>query len=616
EPKRYFATPAAIYVITSEDIKRSGATSIPDVLRLIPGADVQRIDSNKWAVSIRGTASRFTRTVLVMIDGRTIYSPIFGGVYWEDNDVMLEDVDRIEVVRGPGGTYWGANAVSGVVNIITKNARDTQGGLVTLGAGTFERGFGSVRYGGKSADNLYYRVYAKYFDRDDLFHRNPDMNEFDEWRMGQTGFRADKDISERDTLTFQGDFHSARIGLYEAGVSSYSAPYTRVMKEKKASFGGNLLARWQRTLSEKSDLTLQLYYDKDNHRDIFFNSDTDTVDFDFHHRFAWIWHQQIVWGGGYRFIGSETSGFDTSFFSPADETFNLYNAFIQDDIELWKERLHFIIGSKFEHNDVTGFVIQPNARLLWTPTAEQTIWASVSRSVRTPSRFDYEYQRTTFGGLAGGTTPAYARIVNLNDKPQDVIAYELGHRIIFGSKLSLDTAAHYDIIFDTPSLELKPYFLETTPAPTHYIVPYIGDHKLMAKTYGGEISAELRPFAWWRLSASHAVFHLQVFKDADSTDPRNINDAARFSPRHQTVLRSYMDLPGNVNLDAMFRYVSEIPPLNVPSYYSLDARLAWKARPDLELSVVGQNLLDKEHPENNPDSEVPRGVYGMVRWQW
>ena len=425
EPNKYFETPAAIYVITNEDIRRSGATSIPEVLRMAPGVDVERIDSNKWAISIRGTASRLTRTVLVLIDGRSIYTPIFGGVYWEDNDVMLADVERIEVVRGPGGTYWGANAISGIVNVITKSAKDTQGGLVTLGGGTLERIFGNIRYGGKSAGGLYYRVYAKYSDRDGLNHSNPDRDNYDQWQMGQVGFRVDKDLSEKDSLAVHGDFHSARLGLYDS-VSSYSTPYARVVKEKNDSFGGNFVARWQRELGDKSDVAFQIYYDKVNHRDILYNSDTDTVDVDFQHRLPKIWRQQITWGLGYRFINSKTSGLDTSFFRPADETFNLFSAFIQDDVELVKNRLHFILGSKIEHNDVTGFVIQPNARLLWTPTSAQTFWASVSRAVRTPSRFDYEYQNTTFAGMAGGTVPAYARVSYLNDKPQDLIAYELG----------------------------------------------------------------------------------------------------------------------------------------------------------------------------------------------
>ncbi|KQC08160.1 MAG: hypothetical protein APR62_05325 [Smithella sp. SDB] len=619
EPERYFNTPAAIYVITNEDIRRSGATSIPEALRMAPGVDVERIDSNKWAISVRGTASRLTRTVLVLIDGRSIYTPIFGGVYWEDNDVMLSDVERIEIVRGPGGTYWGANAISGIVNVITKSAKDTQGGLVSLGAGTLERIFGNVRYGGKNDRGLYYRVYAKYSDRDGLNHDNPDRDKYDEWQTGQMGFRVDKDLSEKDSLTVHGDFHSARIGLYDS-VSSYSAPYSQILADKEDSYGGNVVARWQRKLSEKSDLAFQIYYDKVNHRDILYDSDTDIVDFDFQHRLPWIWRQQITWGVGYRFINSKTSGLDTSFFRPEDETFNLYSFFIQDDIELVKNRLHFILGSKIEHNDVTGFVIQPSARLLWTPTREQTFWAAASRAVRTPSRFDYEYQNTTFGGLVGGVVPAYSRVIYLNDKPQDLIAYELGHRITFGSKFSLDTAVHYDIIFETPSIEYAlpspHYYIETTPAPAHYVVPYNVDHKLMVKTFGGEISAEYRPFTWWRLTASQSIFYLHIFKDADSTDMRSIDDLEKATPRHQSILRSYIDLPANMNLSAMFRYVDNIPTLDIPSYCSLDVRLAWKVKPNIELSVVGQNLLDNEHPENSVENEIPRSFYLKMQWQW
>lgn len=617
EPEKYFNTPAAIYVITSEVIQRSGATSVPELLRLAPGVDVERIDSNKWAVTIRGTASRMTRTVLVMIDGRSVYSPVFGGVYWEDNDLLLEDIDRIEIVRGPGGSYWGTNAISGIVNVITKKAKDTQGGLVTAGIGSLDKIFGGIRYGGKSGNDLYYRVYAKYFERDGLNHSATDRDKYDEWRMGQVGFRIDKDLSKRDALTVQGDFHSARIGLFETGVSYYSPPSSQTVGEKDDSLGGNILTRWQRKFNEQSNLMLQLYYDKSDHRDILYNSDSDIVDLDFQHSLPLIWRQKIIWGMGYRFISSKTSGSETSSFSPEDENFNLYSAFIQDDLELVKNRFHFILGAKFEHNDVTGLEIQPNARLLWTPNDKQTFWASVSRAVRTPSRIDYEYTKTTYATTSGGI-PLYLRIAYRNNHIQDLLAYELGHRIILGSKLSIDTAVHYDIIFDTPSLERNtPYpFPEISPAPAHYVYQYNADHKLMIKAYGGEISVDYKPFRWWRLSASESIFRMEVFKDDSSTDPRSMYDLARIPPRCQTSIQSYLNLPGNVTLDLLFRYVDEIPTYNIPSYYGLDARLGWKVTPNIELSVVGQNLLDNEHPENSAENEIPRSFYLKVQWQW
>ncbi|MDD5711172.1 MAG: TonB-dependent receptor [Smithellaceae bacterium] len=645
-PSKYFDTPAAVYVITSEDIRRSGATSIPELLRMVPGADVERIDSNRWAVGIRSGADRFTRTLLVMIDGRSVYSPIYGGVNWEDVDLVFEDIDRVEVVRGPGGTYWGANACTGIVNIITKKAQDTQGGLVSVGTGTpVEKAFGTVRYGGKTDHDLYYRIYAKYFDRGALHHPganedryrdpNPPLDDYDEWQMGQVGFRTDKAVSPRDSVTVQGDFYSSEIGLYAQTYGLTFVPGTGITydvdQKKKGSYGGNFLGRWQRKLGPDSDWTMQIYYDKAEHREVLYNSNTDIVDLDFQHRFRWILGQEITWGLGYRFISSRTSGLENSYFDPPDETYNLPSAFIQDDIELVRDYLRFIIGSKFEHNEVTGFEIQPSVRLLWTPTKEQTFWAAVSRAVRTPSRIDYEYRQTIpIHGLPSPPFPdpyIYERYFYMNEKPQDELSYELGHRILFGPNLSVDTALHYSYFWNSDTTEL----ILDIPADTTNPALYFGyreersDSKATVKTYGGEISVNYKPFDWWRLSAYHMIFRLQAVKDASSTmTEESIDNSTKYSPRHQSVLRSYMDLPGNTKLDWMLRYVAEIPfpsamPLSknmVSSYYSLDVRIAWNVRPNIELSIIGQNLLDKEHPEYSSDSEVPRGVYGKIRWQW
>ncbi len=378
-------TAAAIFVITQEEIRRSGVTSIPEALRLAPGVTVSRIDGNSWAIGVRGFGSGLSRSVLVLIDGRSVYTPLFAGVYWDVQDTLLEDIDRIEVIRGPGGTIWGANAVNGVINIITKSATETQGLLATAGGGSEEKGFGSLRYGGKIGEDFSYRVHGKGFRRDGQF--TPHLSDVDDWQMGQGGFRTDWSLSERDKLTFQGDIYKGYSGL-RTQVSSFSAPFSTIVERDTDLSGMNLLGRWNRTLSETSNLALQIYYDRTFRREPTFQEERNTVDFDFQHRFKIAGRQELIWGLGYRFTKGDTESVPTLVISPRNRADNLFSAFLQDEIVLVEDLLRLTVGSKFEHNDYTGFEFQPSGRLLWTPAARHVLWASFSRAVRTPSRVD------------------------------------------------------------------------------------------------------------------------------------------------------------------------------------------------------------------------------------
>ena len=380
EPVKVARTPAAVYVITQEDIRRSGATSIPDVLRLVPGVEVARIDSSKWSLGVRGFGSRLSRAVLVLIDGRTVYTPLFAGVYWEVQDALLQDVDRVEVIRGPGGTIWGANAVNAVINIITKNAKDTHGTLVSTGGGSLDQGFVGFRYGAGDGNNLNYRVYGKAFTRGPEFHT--DKRQFDDWRMGQFGFRTDWDVNTRDSLTLQGDIYEGNAGE-RVRITNYSPPAVTDVEENAELSGGNLLGRWRRALADGSDVQVQAYYDRTNRHEPSLGEIRDTFDIDFLPHLTLLKRQNFLWGLGARWSrGHFIEVVPTVVFAP-QVTDKLYSGFVQDELPIVSGQLWLTIGSKFLHNNYTGFEIQPTARLLWAPSPRHTVWGAVTRGANT-----------------------------------------------------------------------------------------------------------------------------------------------------------------------------------------------------------------------------------------
>src|SRR6195256_1740895 len=337
EPVTVARTPAAIYVLTQEDIRLSGATSIPEVLRLVPGVEVARIDSDKWSIGVRGFGSRLSRSVLVLLDGRTVYTPLFAGVYWEVQDTLLSDIDRIEVIRGPGGTIWGANAVNAVINIITKSAKDTHGTLVSTGGGNLDQGFAHFRYGAGNDKSFNYRIYGKAFVRGPEFH--PDGHSFDDWRMGQTGFRTDWDLHQRDTLTLQGDLYNGDAGQSQ-GVSSYSPPFVTNVQQYVELGGGNLLGRWKRVLAAGSDIEVQTYYDRTNRKQANFAESRDTFDVDFIHHLVLPWRQDFLWGLGARLSSGNATNVDpTVVFTPGHFMDKLYSSFVQDEIAVVRNKL-------------------------------------------------------------------------------------------------------------------------------------------------------------------------------------------------------------------------------------------------------------------------------------
>jgi iron complex outermembrane recepter protein len=603
----------AIFVISQADIRRSGATNIPEILRIVPGLNLAQIDSNKWAISSRGFNGRFANKLLVLIDGRTVYTPLFSGVYWEVQDTLLEDIERIEVIRGPGATLWGANAVNGVINIITKRSRVTQGTLLSSGAGTEEHGFGAARFGGKIDDQTHFRVYGKYFNRDESVFAD-DSKAFDDWRIARGGFRLDRDFLDGGALTLSGDLYNGSAGDLET-VPDFSSPdLSQTLIGDADVSGGNVLGRISRSFLNRGDLTAQVYYDHLSRDDVVHTETRDTFDVDFQHRFPVRSSHEFIWGAGYRFTTDDLSGIVA--FTPSTRGDHLASAFLQDEMFLLKRRLRLTIGSKFEQNSYTGFEIQPNARILWLPNRRHSFWAAISRAVRTPARFE---DNARIEALAVRTPEGLTAISILKGNPdalsEHLIAYEAGYRVQPRRDVNFDFAFFFNDYDDLRTFEPgNPNIIFTRPP--HVEITLTPQNRMTGHAYGAEVSTNWNPAPFWRLSGAYSWLHMDLELDPSSSDPLSITVEGD-TPRHQFHVRSQTDLPKNFEFDLALYYVDELFNQDVPGYVRLDARVGWMLRKDVELSLVLQNLLDDRHPEFGNSTlvvstQVQRSIYGKI----
>ena len=612
--------PAAIFVITQEDIHRSGATSIPEALRMAPGINVARIDSNKWAITSRGFNGRFANKLLVMIDGRTVYTPSYSGVYWEVQDTLMEDIERIEVIRGPGATLWGANAVNGVINIITKNSIETQGGLVSIGAGTKEKGFAGFRYGGELYEDTHARAYIKGFKREEFnFEDGGGAN--DDWKMFQTGGRIDSQLSLEDSFTLQGDFYQGDIQDNQS-IPLLQIPYYETADDSTDVVGANLLARWHKNISLTSDFSLQMYYDYTRREENYTDITNDIFDIDFQHRFTMTSQHDIVWGAGYRHTKDDFQRFPGTV-NPQRSTLDLFNMFIQDEITLVDNKLWFTIGSKFEHHKYTDWEIQPSARLFWNAHPQHKLWTSVSRAARTPSRYEHN-SRVLHGVLPPNTGynsssnyTAFGIEGNEDFDSEEVTAYELGYRISPTNTLSIDSTIFYNEYDDLQGYRFNtPYFKDGIQ---RYHVSITNNRT--AYTSGFELASNWQIKHWWSMDLAYTYFNENIH-----TEPQDV--LVSVNPNNIVSLRSNMSLENNVDIDLWLKFTDESKVLNhvgelitIDSYTTLDARVAWRPKKNLELSIVGQNLLDSKHIEYIDSGifdsvEIERGVYFKVLWQY
>lgn len=586
-PEKLSETASAIQVITGDDIRRAGATSIPEALRLATNLEVAQIDSRQWAITARGFNNVFADKMLVLIDGRSVYTPLYAGVYWDVQDTMLEDLDRIEVISGPGATQWGSNAVNGVINITTKSAKDTQGGLLVGGDGTEVRHSEEGRYGGMLAPNVYYRVYAKYFDRGDAALPSGQRAN-DAWRTGQTGFRVDWDAAADTSLTLQGDAYDATMG--------------QVGPDNIRANGGNVLGRWSRSLGEDADMKLQVYYDR-THRRIpgSFTQNLDTYDVDYQDRLPLGTAHDFVWGLGYRLVEDSIVNTPANAFLPPSLGRQWFSGFVQDEITLRKDRLHLTLGSKVEHNDATGVEFEPSGRLAWTPDAKQTVWGAISRAVRTPSRIDLD--------LFSPATPPYRIAGSNNVVSEKLLAFELGYRVQVDAQLALSLATFYNDYSDLRSLE---------PLNPPQAFPVVASSGLEGQSSGAELTADWRMTPAWRLRAGWT--ELRVHSEPQPGDPgHSTRDSIVRDPNRQMSLRSVLNLSAQWDCDADLRYVAPIEKQAVPGYTELNLRLGWRPTARWELSLLGQNLLHPQHAEfNTPGTRrgIQRSVYGKASWRF
>lgn len=615
--------PSAVYVLTGEDVRRSGATSIPEALRLVPGITVIRTNANNWSITARGFDSNGSAKLLVLIDGRSVYTPLFSGVFWDVQDVVLEDIERIEVIRGPGAVSWGENAVNGVINILTKKSADTQGGLISGGGGKEEQGFGTIRYGGKVGENTSYRVYTKYFNRDN-FRESPIPGEQhgsaeDDWDMFRGGFRLDSTLSPKDAVTFQGDIYNGNTSQKTDLLRSFTAPFSELIRNETDLTGGNLLFRFTRDISATSQVKLQTYYDRTERHNEVFGEDRDTFDIDLQHHLLLSPRHDFVYGANYRLSSDDIEGSFPIQFSPSSRTDYLANAFVQDEITLIPEKLAIIPGSKIGYNEYSGFEYQPALKVVWTPKDNNTIWGSVSRAVRMPARIDEDLRANVRpSGVGADGSPLVPVLFGTRGfDGEDLLAYELGFRREFAKQATLDIATFYHRYDNLLSLEPGAPFAESNPLPAHTVLPFSIDNKVEGDTYGAEIAATWRPFSGVTLLPSYSYTEVQLSKDHDSLDPV-FKGVERATPHHQAVLRAHFDLPGDFELDPILYYVDSIPNSDVSSYLRTDLRLGWRVNSDLTLDFVVQNLFDDGHHEAGRARpvEIERCVFGKVTYRF
>jgi iron complex outermembrane receptor protein len=618
DPQQVQKTPAAVFVITQEDIRRSGATSIPEALRLAPGVEVARIDANHWSVAIRGFAGQFSKSLLVLIDGRSVYTPLFSGVYWDAQNVMLEDVERIEVVRGPGGTIWGANAVNGVINIITKSAKNTHGILATLGGGKVDQGTGGVRYGGSAGKDFNYRIYGMGSIREPEFH--PDRDGFDHWRMGQMGFRTDWTSGEKDTFTVQGDIYRGESGE-RAFIASFSPPAETPQDGKAYVSGGNLLARWQHKTGEGSDIQIQAYFDRTNRQDFELGETRDTFDIDFVHHVRIDGDQELTWGLGARV--SPSNFIQTSAgvnFLPSKQTDSIYSGFVQYELPIVHDKLALTVGTKLEHNNFSGFEYQPSGRLLWTPTAHQSFWVAVTRAVRTPSRVDQDVAFSIFV-RATPPPPIYFEILgNPKLAAEQLIGYEAGYRTQVNRNVYVDFTAFYNTYRDLQNYGPLSLSQAATPPPSHVFIVLPYANGIEGHTVGTEIAPNWKITHWWQVRGSYSFLHMDLKDKPGFTDTGNLlSSYLGSSPSSLVGFQSFFNLPKHFELDQTYRYSSALPAQAVGAYSTADVRLGWHRGEGLDFSVIGQNLLQPSHNEFGGDPGplvgIKRSIYGKITWR-
>ena len=604
---------AAVAVVTGEDIKRSGAMSVPEALRSVPGLHVAMQTASGWAVSSRGFSSVNSEKLLVLSDTRSVYTPLYSGVFWNVQNYLLNDVDRIEVIRGPGATLWGSNAVNGVINITTKGARETQGAYVETEVGTQDRVSAAARYGSTVGETSYYRVFGTYTDH--AAEQHPAGSSPDDWRLGHVGFRSDGGATEADAWTLEGDLYDGTVGLVAPSVTIIGRPGLQGTLQTTVS-GGNVLGRWRHRVSADADVELRLYYDRTHRADPSFLDDLDTVDADFQHHLLWGRRHELTWGLGYRLTINDNHGKGIFAVEPPVSRDQLVSGFVQDQFTI-RDTLRLTLGTKLEHNDYSGFEWQPSIRLAWESSSRHTLWGAVSHAVRVPTRIERDIDIA----LTDPTGNPVIRLLGNKDfRSEQLLAFELGDRWQVAPEFVIDLAAFHDRYRTLASLEVGTPFVDPTDGRT--VFPVVNENLTHGRANGAEALLTYSPARNWRLSATYSFLDLRLRSDGMDLNRGVFRQGS--TPRNQAGLRVAVDLPAGFQLDAAWRYTSDIRSLpdivaggGVPGYTDLDLRCAWRTGRGVELSIVGRNLLHGQHIEFGAPatrSAIERSVYGKVAW--
>jgi iron complex outermembrane recepter protein len=616
--------PAAVFVITAEDIRRSGALVLPDLLRMVPGVDVGQLDGSNWAISARGFNAQYSNKLLVMLDGQSIYTTLFGGVFWNTVDVPLESIQRIEVIRGPGAAVWGVNAVNGVINIITKKSSESQGGLVSLSSGPTawdSQGPDRIRYGGKLGDSTTYSVDAHGFH----YPANPSLAggpSYDHWQVVGSDFRADSRLSARDALTVEGRAVQSKAG--EIFLQPVLYPPTNIIATgSDQSDCWSLMARWDRTLPANSATSLQISFSRDNRRNTMYDLGLNLLSADFQHRFHWMKRQDLVWGLGFSVSSDNSAPGQPISFNPAAQVLKVFSGFVQDEIAV-RPNLALTLGARLEHNDYTNFDLQPTVRLAWSPRGNSTYWAAVSGADRTPARADTGVAIINLAVPLPGNLPTGLVIVlgNPQQKNEQLKAFELGARHHLGGRLSVDTTVFYGRYRDLEADQVGPPYLAPSPPP-HLILPDQFSNGAYGENHGVETFANWRVSKDWTLSPGYAYYteHMHLFAPPLGFAPPSI-DWVGCTPDHAAQLRSSVSLPLHLQWNTSSYFVDRLPVPAIPSYTRLDSGILWQATERIAFSAYGQNLLRDRHLEfinvgpNLQSTLMRRGAYAKLTWSF
>jgi len=631
--KKISESPSAIYVITQEDIRRSGYTSVPEILRLVPGFHVSQINSNAWAISSRGFSNKYSNKLLVLMDGRSLYNPVFSGVDWNIRDTFIEDIDRIEVIRGPGGALWGTNAVNGVVNIISKKANDTTGKFLTIGVGDEDKNFSGFRYGKEFMQDLYIKSYVKYFKRAGFLDTYSNKGH-DEWSSIRSGFKLEKSNDDYESFTIQGDIFNGQAGDNEYEFYDLKNYFS----SKNLDFsGGNILLRFKHKFSNLSDIRFQTYYD-DVRQSIKneYNSQIKTIDVDFQHNFNYFDNQEIIWGIGFRYIDDKIDYYTQSDISlrSKNNSSKLFSGFFQNELSLINNKLKITIGSKFEKNEFTGWEFQPVGTIIWNQSLQNCFWASFARAVRTPSMYDLTINEIkkevqpedSDNGINQNKTIELTYHVYQNIDSEYLYSYESGFRMQALDNLYFDIAGFYNVYKNLEDIDIKEYSNNYNSYRKNYYMNI--SNKDNAIIYGFEIVVNFDIYEWWHLRGSYSLLIMDLANNSENIHLNEIDNARKFlelpynfeSPKNQFNIRSFFELPYNIEFDTFIRYVENIPKSDVDSYVEADCRLSYKPNKNLELIFVGKNLFDKGHSEyfdtGYESAEVERNFYCKLNYNF